>query len=101
MFRYAWKAYVRDIEEYRRRHDAIWPEMTEMLNEAGIHNYTIWNFGNELFAYMECSIDPMDSVRIQAASEVNRRWGEYMKDILYYAEGTDGPTELTQVFLHP
>ena len=50
---------------------------------------------------MECSIDPLDSARIQAASEVNRRWGEYMKDILYYAEGTDGPTELTQVFLHP
>ena len=101
MFRYAWKAYVRDIEEYQKRHDAIWPEMTEMLNEAGIHNYTIWNIGNELFAYMECSIDPMDSVRIQNASEVNRRWGEYMKDILYYAEGEDGPTELKQVFLHP
>ena len=100
MFRYAWKAYVTDIEEYRRRHDAIWPEMTAMLNEAGIHNYTIWNIGSELFAYMECSIDPMESARIQAASEVNKRWAEHMKGILVYKDGMDGPEELTRVFLH-
>ena len=57
MHRIAWKAHVTDIEEYQKRHDQIWPEMTAMLNEAGIHNYTIWNIGDELFAYMECDID--------------------------------------------
>ena len=37
MERYAWKAKVREgmLEEYIRRHDEIWPEMKQMLHEAG------------------------------------------------------------------
>ena len=79
MHRIAWKAHVTDIEEYQKRHDQIWPEMTAMLNEAGIHNYTIWNIGNELFAYMECDIDLDESMRIQTESEVGRRWSKHME----------------------
>ena len=41
-------------EEYKRRHDAIWPEMVALLKAAGIRNYTIWNVGDELFGYYEC-----------------------------------------------
>ena len=43
MERYAWKGRVKgDIAEYKRRHDEIWPEMKEVLHEAGITNYSIW-----------------------------------------------------------
>lgn len=28
-------------EEYRRRHDAIWPELEALLREAGIEDYSI------------------------------------------------------------
>ena len=101
MQRIAWKAHVSDIEEYQRRHDAIWPEMTAMLNEAGIHNYTIWNVGNELFAYMECEIDLDESMRIQNESEVGKRWSEHMKGILVLDEVTGAPEMLRQVFYHP
>ena len=54
--RYVWKARVLPgkLEEYKKRHDEIWPEMTEVLNQAGIHNYTIWNHSDELFGYYEC-----------------------------------------------
>lgn len=56
MERFAWKATVKDgkIEEYKYRHAHIWPEMKQVLKEAGISNYTIWNVGNELFGYFEC-----------------------------------------------
>jgi len=100
MYRIAWKAYVNDIEEYKKRHDEIWPEMTAMLNEAGIHNYTIWNVGNELFAYLECHIDIEESMRIQMESEVGKRWAKHMEGILRYDETTGGPIILKQVFLH-
>ena len=51
MERYAWKATVLPgkLEEYIRRHNEIWPEMKDVLHQAGIRNYTIWNVGNELF----------------------------------------------------
>lgn len=48
--KYAWKAFVVDgkIEEYKRRHNEIWPKMVEVLKNAGITNYTVWTSGNEL-----------------------------------------------------
>ena len=83
MERYAWKAIVREgmLEEYIKRHDEIWPEMKEMLHAAGIRNYTIWNVGNELFGYYECD-SIAEAGRIQAESEVNARWDQYMKDVM-------------------
>ncbi len=83
MERYAWKAIVLDgmLEEYKKRHDNIWPEMLEVLKKAGIRNYTIWNVGNELFGYYECdSIE--EAARVQAESPVVDKWNEYMKDVM-------------------
>ena len=56
MEKYAWKARIVDgaLDEYIRRHDAIWDEMKDVLARAGIVNYSIWNVGNELFGYYEC-----------------------------------------------
>lgn len=83
MERYAWKAIVLDgqLEEYKKRHDNIWPEMVEVLKKAGIRNYTIWNVGNELFGYYECdSVE--EAARVQAESPVVDKWNEYMKDVM-------------------
>lgn len=103
MERYAWKARVLPgkLEEYIRRHDAIWPEMTRVLNAAGIRNYTIWNAGEELFGYYECdSVE--EAGRIQAESPVVERWNAYMKDVM--AMDTDPVTGaqplMRQVFYH-
>ena len=83
MERYAWKATVlpEKLDEYKSRHDNIWPEMKEVLARAGIRNYTIWNVGNDLFGYYECdSVE--EAARIQAESRVVDRWNEYMKDVM-------------------
>ncbi len=31
-----------NVDEYKRRHDEIWPELTQLLREAGIHDYSIF-----------------------------------------------------------
>ena len=83
MERYAWKATVLPgkLDEYIRRHDEIWQEMKDVLHAAGIHNYTIWNVGDELFGYYECdSVE--EAARVQAASPVVDKWNEYMKDVM-------------------
>ena len=67
--------------EYKRRHDEIWPEMTALIREAGIRNYSIWNDGEDLFGYFET--DDMDRVtRVISQSDVKKRWDEYMSDII-------------------
>jgi L-rhamnose mutarotase len=41
------------IEEYKRYHAAIWPEIAAAIREAGITNYSIFLRDNTLFAYFE------------------------------------------------
>ena len=101
MERYAWKATVLPgkLEEYVRRHDAIWQEMKDVLREAGIRNYTIWNVGNELFGYYECdSVE--EAARVQAQSPVVDRWNEYMKDVMLMEMDPETGTQplMRQVF---
>lgn len=105
MERYAWKLRIFDgkLEEYIKRHDEIWPEMTELLNEAGIHNYSIWNVGNELFGYYECGLGIDFAAKTQAESEIVKKWGKYMSDIIMPAEKDPemgAQPKLKQVFFH-
>ena len=84
MEKYAWKASIKEgcKEEYQRRHNQIWSELVEVLKEAGIRNYTIWNSGNELFGYYECEKGVDFAAKMQSESPVVKKWDEYMKDIL-------------------
>ena len=71
-----------------------------MLHDAGIRNYTIWNVGNELFGYYECdSVE--EAGRVQAQSEVNARWDDYMKDVMIFEKDpvTGAQPLMKQVFL--
>ena len=84
MEKYAWKGMIAEgkKEEYIRRHNEIWPEMVEVLKEAGIMNYTIWNTGNEVFGYYECEKGTEYAAKVQAESPVVDRWNESMEGIL-------------------
>ena len=101
---FAWHARIRPgtAEAYQKRHDEIWPEMTAVLNEAGIHNYTIWLYGDVLFGYYEC--DDLDkAARVQAGSPVVDRWNDFMKDILImeFDPETGVTPPLKLMFFHP
>lgn len=102
MERYAWKGRILEgkQEEYKRRHDQIWPEMKQVLKEAGICRYSIWMAGDELFGYYECEKGVAYAAKIQAESEVVARWDEYMKDILIMEKDpiTGAQPLLEQVF---
>jgi len=80
---YAWVLEVRPgyEEEYKKRHDEIWPEMLETLREAGIRNYNIFRHGLTLFGYFET--DDLEATKAKlAASEVDAKWGEWMTPIM-------------------
>ena len=83
MSHYAWVLEVRPgyEEEYKTRHDEIWPEMLEALKNAGIRNYSIFRHGLTLFGYFET--DDLDRTRaILKADPVNARWGQSMAPIM-------------------
>jgi L-rhamnose mutarotase len=41
------------LEEYRKYHRAVWPEILAAIREAGIRNYSIFHLRGQLFAYFE------------------------------------------------
>jgi L-rhamnose mutarotase len=69
-------------EEYRRRHDEIWPELVRLLKDAGIGNYSIFldEETNTLFAYQEQAGD--NSSQDLGTTEVVKKWWKYMADIM-------------------
>ena len=69
-------------DEYKRRHDEIWPEMVEALHESGIHNYTLFCRGLEVIAYAECEPDAKTAFARMGATDVDKRWSEWFEDVL-------------------
>ncbi len=62
------------MEEYKRRHAAVWPEMLQALRETGWHNYSLFmREDGLLFGYLETP--DFDRAREEMAKrEVNARW---------------------------
>ena len=103
MERFAWMGRIKPgmQEEYKRRHDAIWPEMKEMLKSAGIRNYSIWSDGRVVFGYYECEKGIAFAEKTQAQSTVVDRWNEYMDDVLELVMDSETGAQpmLRQMFL--
>ncbi len=83
MSQYAWILEIRPgyEDEYKKRHDEIWPDVVTETKAAGIRNYSIFRHGLTLFGYFET--DDLDrSIRLLSEGEANKRWDEYMDPIL-------------------
>ncbi len=80
---YAWVLKVRPgyEDEYKRRHDELWPEMDEALRASGITTYTIFRHGLTLFGYFETD-DLIATQAYLAKSEVNAKWSKWMGPIM-------------------
>lgn len=69
-------------EEYKRRHDLIWPELSALLSDSGISNYSIFldEETNILFAVQTLSGD--NSSQDLRKNEIVKKWWAYMADIM-------------------
>ena len=76
------------VEEYKRRHDDIWPEMSDALRRTGWHNYTIFfRPDGTLFGYVEVEESFQASLDGMAKEEVNQRWQDEMSPFFQLPEG--------------
>lgn len=80
-------------QEYRRRHDAIWPELEAALREAGVEDYRIFldPTSHHLFAIMTLADD--HRVDQLPALPIMQRWWDYMADIMD-TQADNSPTEI-------
>lgn len=88
-------------EEYRKRHDEIWPELVDLQLRAGIVRYEIHlhEATGLLFAHIERRVDHrMDSF---PESEVWRRWQRHMAGLIEQRDGIPVRDPLVRVFRMP
>lgn len=69
-------------DEYKKRHDALWPELKSLLKDSGIQEYSIFldEETNDLFGYL--MIEDSETLDNLPQHEIMRKWWLYMKDIM-------------------
>jgi L-rhamnose mutarotase len=89
-------------DEYKKRHDAIWPELQQLLKETGISEYSIFldEETNTLFGILKAK----NAMKLDElpAHPVMKKWWAYMKDIME-SNPDDSPVSvpLKEVFYMP
>lgn len=86
-------------EEYKKRHDAIWPELKQLLKYAGISEYSIFldEETDTLFAFQKVT-DGSGSQDL-GQNEIVQQWWNYMADIMETnSDNSPVTTELEELF---
>lgn len=75
------------LEEYKKLHDRVWPEMLDALSRTGWHNYSLFLRADGLLVgYLETP-DFDRALALMAAEEVNSRWQASMREFFVGLEG--------------
>jgi len=84
MERLAFKMYLNEgqKEVYKQRHDALWPELHQLLKDAGVSEYSIFldEETNILFAFQKVSGE--GGSQDLGQTEIVRKWWAFMSDIM-------------------
>jgi L-rhamnose mutarotase len=76
------KLFPGHVAEYKKRHDEIWPELSQLLKSAGISEYSIFldETTNSLFGVLKAKDrKALDNL---PKHPVMQKWWTYMKDIM-------------------
>ena len=85
------------IDDYRSKHQAVWPDMLDALRRTGWRNYTLFlREDGTLFGYFETPGSFEDALAGMAAEPVNERWQRLMAP---YFDGSGGPADTMMVQL--
>jgi L-rhamnose mutarotase len=101
MKRFAFKMKLKPgvTEEYKRRHDKIWPELAQVLRAAGISDYSIFldEETNTLFAFQRQAEN--NTAAELPRHPVVRKWWDYMAPLMEtHPDHAPVSVELREVF---
>jgi L-rhamnose mutarotase len=84
MQRLAFKMYLNEgqKEEYKKRHDQIWPELKKLLKDSGVFEYSIFldEETNTLFAFQKVSGE--GGSQDLGQTEIVKKWWKFMADMM-------------------
>ncbi len=74
-------------EEYKRRHDALWPELAGVLRAAGIYDYSIFLDQESLALFAVLKLRSGHAADALPRQPVMQRWWDHMADIMEVEPG--------------
>ena len=91
-----------EIDDYKKHHQNVWPEMKSALKKNGWDNYSLFIRKDGLmFGYFEAKKSFADSLEGMSREEVNDRWQKLMAPYFEIPEGAapdQSMLELEEVF---
>src|SRR5689334_16890244 len=72
-----------NVAEYRKRHDEIWLELSSLLKQSGISNYSIYLDEETLHLFAIMDLTEPNGTATLPQHPVMRRWWDYMKDLMH------------------
>ena len=69
-------------EEYKHRHDELWPELKQLLKEATVSDYSIFLDEETLDLFGVLKITDVKNLDTLPLNPVMKKWWSYMKDIM-------------------
>ncbi len=83
MKRVAFKMFIKPgMElEYRKRHDEIWPELTDLFKKNGISDYSIF-LDQETNLLLAVKTFDDSVLQNNGSAEIIKKWWAYMADIM-------------------
>jgi len=88
--------------EYKKRHDALWPELAELLKATGVAEYSIFLDPATLGLFGVLKIDEPLALDKLPSHPVMQRWWKYMGDIMETnPDNSPVSVPLTEVFYLP
>ncbi|CAF2581910.1 unnamed protein product [Rotaria sp. Silwood2] len=90
------------INEYKRRHDEIWPELVALLHEHGISDYSIFldEQSLTLFAVQKVSSNTISSNIKLRENEIMQRWWKHMADLMETNDDQSPVTHPLKLIFH-
>lgn len=96
------KLFAGKEEEYKKRHDEIWPELSQLLKVNGISEYSIFLDPETLDLFSVLQIDEPSKLDELPNHEIMQTWWAYMADIMYTNEDNSPKSiPLQEVFYMP
>ena len=68
------------IDEYKKLHTAVWPDVLKTISDCNIRNYSIYLKDSTLFSYFEYTGSNFDADMAKMASDpVTQKWWDVCK----------------------
>lgn len=85
-------------QEYKKRHDALWPEMNALLKAGGVHEYSIFHDAETDILFAVQKVNEGERLNDQQ-DVVLQKWWDYMADLMEVnPDNSPVVVELEQLF---